>query len=120
MSEARILIVEDETPIRDGLVSLFAGQDFAVTEAPTGHAAIAALDAQSFDVVVLYLMIPPPTGFEVLASLRARDDRTPVLVLTALGAEDDVVRGLEAGADDYMSKPFGVRELLARVRGLLR
>ena len=119
MSGTRVLIVEDETPIRDGLVSLFSGQGFDVKSAPSGPEALLALGGE-FDIVVLDLMIPPPTGLEVLAELRKKDDRTPVLVLTALGSEDDVVRGLEAGADDYITKPFGVKELLARARGLLR
>ena len=115
-----VLIVEDEAPIRDGLVSLFAGQGFVTTDAATGEEALVALGRGTYDIVVLDLMIPVPTGLQVLEKLRAKDDRTPVLVLTALGAEDDVVRGLEAGADDYMTKPFGVKELLARARGLLR
>ena len=119
MSATRVLIVEDETPIRDGLVSLFSGQGFDVRSAASGPEALLALE-DAFDIVVLDLMIPPPTGLEVLAELRKKDDRTPVLVLTALGSEDDVVRGLEAGADDYITKPFGVKELLARARGLLR
>ena len=118
----RILVVEDEASIRDGLVSLFSGQGFDVTSAANGkrQRLLHFRGSLDFDVVVLDLMMPSPNGFEVLASLRAKDDRTPVLVLTALGAEDDVVRGLEAGADDYMTKPFGVKELLARVRGLMR
>ena len=120
MSATRVLIVEDETPIRDGLVSLFSGQGFETKSAASGPEALDALAKGTFDIVVLDLMIPPPTGLEVLARLRETDDRTPVLVLTALGSEDDVVRGLEAGADDYITKPFGVKELLARARGLLR
>jgi two-component system response regulator RegX3 len=116
----RVLIVEDEATIRDGLVSLFDGQGFQATCAATGGEAMSAIAKAEFDVVLLDLMIPPPTGLEVLSLLRAKDDHTPVLVLTALGAEDDVVRGLEAGADDYITKPFGVKELVARVRGLLR
>jgi DNA-binding response OmpR family regulator len=120
MTATRVLIVEDEAPIRDGLVSLFSGQGFETTSAASGPEALAALGAGVFDIVVLDLMIPPPTGLEVLAELRKKDDRTPVLVLTALGSEDDVVRGLEAGADDYITKPFGIKELLARARGLLR
>jgi two-component system response regulator RegX3 len=120
VTATRVLIVEDETPIRDGLVSLFSGQGFDVKSAASGPEALLALDGNAFDIVVLDLMIPPPTGLEVLAELRKKDDRTPVLVLTALGSEDDVVRGLEAGADDYITKPFGVKELLARARGLLR
>jgi DNA-binding response OmpR family regulator len=120
MTATRVLIVEDETPIRDGLVSLFSGQGFETKSAASGPEALDAIAKGTFEIIVLDLMIPPPTGLEVLARLRETDDRTPVLVLTALGSEDDVVRGLEAGADDYITKPFGVKELLARARGLLR
>jgi DNA-binding response OmpR family regulator len=119
-TQPHVLIVEDEAPIRDGLVSLFSGQGFDVAHAATGTDALRALASGTFDIVVLDLMIPAPTGLEVLTRLRAKDDHTPVLVLTALGSEDDVVRGLEAGADDYLTKPFGVKELVARARGLLR
>jgi DNA-binding response OmpR family regulator len=120
IDDASVLIVEDEAPIREGLMSLFSGQGWSAASAATGTDAMSALAGGRFDMVVLDLMIPAPSGLEVLASLRKKDDHTPVLVLTALGAEDDVVRGLEAGADDYLTKPFGVKELLARARGLLR
>jgi DNA-binding response OmpR family regulator len=115
-----VLIVEDEPSIGDGLVALFGGEGFATRIAPDGRAALAALAEGGFDLVLLDLLIPPPTGLEVLRTMRARRDRTPVLVLTAMGAEEQIVAGLEAGADDYLTKPFGVRELVARARALLR
>jgi DNA-binding response OmpR family regulator len=115
-----VLVVEDEAPIRDGLVSLLGTQGLEPTGAADGRAALEALEAHRFDLVVLDLMLPHVPGLEVLRALRARGDDVPVLVLTARGAEEDVVAGLEAGADDYVTKPFGIRELVARAKGLLR
>ena len=115
-----LLIVEDETPIRDGLVELFRASGFDVESVGDGVAGLEALDGGAFDLVVLDLRLPRMDGLEVLSRVRARGDQTPVLVLTARGAEEDVVAGIEAGADDYVCKPFGIRELVARVRGLLR
>lgn len=118
-ANTRLLIVEDEQPIREGLIELFEAQGYEVACAGDGHAALDALAAGGHDLVLLDVMMPGPNGFEVLEQTRARGDDVPVLLLTARGAEDDVVRGLEAGADDYVTKPFGVRELSARVKGLL-
>ena len=116
----RVLLVEDELPILDGLESLFRGQGFDPTGAPDGVAALEALTTARFELVVLDLMLPSVPGLDVLRRMRARGDDTPVLVLTAKGAEEDVVAGLESGADDYVTKPFGIKELVARARGLLR
>lgn len=116
----RVLLAEDEEPILDGLDALFSAQGFSTTRAPDGQVALDQLAAGSFDLVVLDLMMPRVDGLGVLRRLRAEGDDTPVLILTAKGAEDDVVAGLEAGADDYVTKPFGVRELVARAKGLLR
>ncbi len=116
----RVLLVEDEAPILDGLDALFSGQGFETALAPDGEVALDHLATGSFDLIVLDLMIPKIDGLTVLRRARAQRDETPVLILTAKGAEDDVVAGLEAGADDYVTKPFGVKELLARARGLIR
>src|SRR5687767_13737050 len=98
----RLLLVEDEQPILDGLAELFAKQGYAVERAMDGVAALETLAKAKFDLVVLDLMIPGVDGLEVLRRTRGRGVMTPVLILTARGAEDDVVAGLEAGADDYV------------------
>jgi DNA-binding response OmpR family regulator len=115
-----VLIVEDEVPIREGIVDLLGFHGFEVEAVGDGSSAIASIDRASFDLVVLDLMIPPPTGLEVLSYLRSKGITTPVLVLTAKGSEADIVEGIERGADDYVTKPFGVKELVARIKGLLR
>jgi DNA-binding response OmpR family regulator len=116
----RVLVVEDEAPIRDGLLSLLRSQGLVAEGAPDGRAALEVLSRARFDLVVLDLMLPHVNGLDVLRSVRGRGDDVPVLVLTAKGSEEDVVSGLEAGADDYVTKPFGIRELVARAKGLLR
>lgn len=115
-----VLLVEDEAPIREGLGELFKSQGFTVDAVGDGLVALERAAAGGFDVIVLDIMIPGMDGLSVLSHVRSRGDHTPVLLLTAKGAEEDVVRGLEAGADDYVTKPFGIHELLARVKGLLR
>jgi two-component system response regulator RegX3 len=116
----RVLLVEDEEPILEGLTELFSAQGFEAEGAPDGHVALARLASTEYDLVLLDLMIPGVDGLTVLRRTRDRGVDTPVLILTAKGAEEDVVAGLEAGADDYVTKPFGIRELIARARGLLR
>ncbi len=116
----RVLIVEDEAPIRDGLVDLFSGQGFTVESVADGREGLARLTCNQYDLVLLDIMLPGLDGLSVLRRFRARGDLSPVLMLTAKGAESDIVAGIEAGADDYVTKPFGIRELLARARGLLR
>jgi two-component system response regulator RegX3 len=116
----KLLLVEDEAPIREGLVELFSSQGFQVDAVGDGLMALEHAAKGGFDIVLLDIMLPGLDGLSVLAHLRARGDITPVLLLTAKGAEDDIVRGLEKGADDYLTKPFGIHELVARVKGLLR
>ena len=116
----RLLLVEDDRTLRTALSDAFTGEGHAVTAAADGHEGRAVLRAQRFDLVVLDVMLPGPSGLELLRELRTRDADTPVLLLTARGEEGDKVLGLELGADDYVTKPFSLRELLARVKAMLR
>ena len=118
----RVLLVEDERHIRD-LVQLHLGlEGCATTAVGNGEEALALLREQAFDLVVLDLMLPGLDGLTVLKVLRREplNGDVPVLLLTARREETDKVLGLETGADDYLTKPFGVRELIARVRALMR
>jgi len=116
----RILVVDDEPAVQQALARAFALERYAVDIAGDGDAALAALAGQRFDAVVLDVMMPGVSGLEVCRRLRASGDHSPVLMLTARDAIDDRVAGLDAGADDYLVKPFALRELMARVRALLR
>ena len=118
--QPRALIVEDEPAIRHGLVELLRAQGYDLDVAADGNEAGIKLGAHRYDLVLLDWMLPGVDGLTLLQRLRARGDLTPVLMLTARGAEADIVAGIDAGADDYVTKPFGIRELVARVRGLLR
>lgn len=115
-----MLVVEDEASLREGIVDLLTGDGHAVTAAGDGVAGVEAGLREAFDVVVLDLMLPRLDGMEVCRRLRAARPGTPILMLTARGSEDDKVRGLMEGADDYVTKPFSARELIARVRVLGR
>ncbi len=117
---AHLLLVEDDRTLRTALGDALRGEGHGVTTAQDGDEALAVLRERTFDLVVLDVMLPGPSGLEILKTLRARDRRTPVLLLTARSGESDKVLGLELGADDYVTKPFSLRELLARVRALLR
>ncbi len=116
----RLLVVEDEPGLRDGLVDLLTADGHQVVAAADGVAGLEAGVADPFDVVVLDVMLPRLDGLEVCRRLRAARPGTPILLLTARGSEDDKVRGLGDGADDYVTKPFSARELLARIRALGR
>jgi len=117
---ARILLVEDDRTLRTALGDALAGEGHDVVTAADGHEALATLRSGTFALLVLDVMLPGPSGLEILRALRQRDQRTPVLLLTARSHEGDKVLGLELGADDYVTKPFQLRELLARVKALLR
>jgi DNA-binding response OmpR family regulator len=119
---ARILIVEDEEHLAQGLQFNLEAEGHSVEIASDGRTAAARLeDPQGcFDLVLLDLMLPGMSGFEVARRARAAGNLVPILILTAKDAVQDLVRGLEEGADDYLTKPFRLDELLARVRGLLR
>ncbi len=116
----RILIAEDQTDIRDLLALNLQGAGYDVVQASDGREALAAQDRQPADLLVLDLMMPHMDGLDVCKALRARGCATPILMLTAKSTELDRVLGLELGADDYLTKPFSLAELLARVKALLR
>ncbi len=118
----RILVAEDDADIRETLKDLLSGEGYAVETASDGVAALAAWKgaAEPFDLVVLDVMMPGKSGYDVCREIRAAGSRVAVLMLSAKSEEIDKVVGLELGADDYVTKPFGVRELLARVSAALR
>ena len=116
----RVLVVEDEASLRDGIVDLLTGDGHQVAAAADGVAGLEAGLRDAFDVVVLDLMLPRLDGMEVCRRLRAARPGTPILLLTARGSEDDKVRGLMEGADDYVTKPFSVAELIARINAIFR
>jgi two-component system OmpR family response regulator len=116
----RILLVEDDTMIGESVRDLLRDQDYAVDWVKDGEAADSALRAQTYDLVLLDLGLPRRDGLSVLRGLRARKERTPVLIATARDSVAQRIEGLDAGADDYVLKPYDLDELLARIRALLR
>lgn len=119
-SARRILIVEDDESIAMGLEMNLSAEGYAVDIANNGEDGLTKATSGTFDLVILDVMLPRMNGLEVLRTLRARKDATPVIMLSARGAEMDKVVGLELGAEDYVTKPFGLAELLARVKAVLR
>jgi DNA-binding response OmpR family regulator len=117
---ARILIVEDELPMRTALEDCLAGEGFRVISAADGERGLERALQEQPDLILLDVMMPRLDGFALCAELRRLGQATPVLMLTAKGQVRDRVNGLDAGADDYLVKPFSTEELLARVRALLR
>jgi DNA-binding response OmpR family regulator len=116
----RILVVEDEPSLREGISDLLRGDGHTITAVGDGITGVETGTNEVFDLVVLDLMLPRLDGIEVCRRLRAARPGLPILMLTARGSEDDKVRGLGEGADDYVTKPFSARELMARVRALGR
>lgn len=116
----RILVVEDEKKVAKALKEGLEAEHYEVTVAHTGEEGFYLVSSQTFDLVLLDLMLPGRDGIEVLRTLRSRELQTPVLILTAKDAVEDRVLGLDSGADDYLVKPFAFPELLARIRALLR
>jgi two-component system, OmpR family, response regulator MprA len=118
--QARILVVDDEPAVQNALSRALALERYEVAQATDGREALERLDGAPYDVVILDISMPHVDGLEVCRRLRETGNRTPVLMLTAREEVDDRVAGLDAGADDYLVKPFALRELSARVRALLR
>jgi DNA-binding response OmpR family regulator len=116
----KVLVVDDDTDLLPLIVLTFRQAGFLALEATHGERALELIAAEAPDVIVLDANLPRVDGFEICRRLRASGDTTPVLMLTVRGDEEDVVRGLELGADDYLTKPFSPRTLLARVRALMR
>jgi DNA-binding response OmpR family regulator len=116
----RILIIEDELPMRTALHDVLVGEDYRVLTASDGEAGLRRALAENPDLILLDIMMPKLDGFAICAELRRLSNSVPILMLTAKGQVEDRVTGLDAGADDYLVKPFSTEELLARVRALLR
>ncbi len=119
-TKADILLVEDEESLSIGLEYNLREEGYSVTRAADGRSALAFFASRDFDLIVLDLMLPYIDGFEVAARIRSRSPRVPILMLTARTSAADRIRGLEIGADDYLTKPFHRKELLLRVEGMLR
>ncbi len=118
--QIKVLIVEDERSLAEGLRFNLDAEGYAADVAGTGEAALDRLIDSKYDAIVLDVMMPGKSGFDVATELRERGDYTPILMLTALGRPEDVLLGFESGADDYLAKPFDLNILLARVNGLIR
>jgi DNA-binding response OmpR family regulator len=115
-----LLVVEDDAHIRLGLCDALRGESYEVTECRDGLQAMPLLKQRKPDLVILDIMLPGKSGYDLCREIRGAKNRVPILMLSAKGQEIDKVVGLELGADDYVTKPFSVRELLARVQALLR
>lgn len=120
MGAVRVLVVDDDAAVRQSLMTALARDGYQVHAVDGGRAALEHLAAEGADAVVLDVAMPEPNGLEVCRTLRSLGDRTPILILTARDLIDDRVAGLDAGADDYLTKPFALAELRARIRALLR
>jgi DNA-binding response OmpR family regulator len=116
----KLLLAEDTRDLNRAVIAILKHEGFEVDSAYDGEEALSFLTAGSYDGIILDIMMPKVSGIEVLTTLRKMNDSTPVLLLTAKAEVDDRVSGLDAGADDYLTKPFAMKELLARIRSMLR
>src|SRR4029078_4232691 len=116
----RILVVEDDSRMANVIAKGLRENSYAVDVAQDGEAGLYQASINDYDVIVLDVLLPKQDGYEVCRELRTRGDTTPILMLTARAAIDDRIAGFDAGADDYLTKPFSFRELLARIHALLR
>jgi len=117
---SRVLVVEDEQHLADGLRFNLEAEGYRVAVVDSGEAALESIQSEPFDVVVLDVMLPGKDGFAVISEMREAGHFVPTLMLTARGHAEDVLKGFAAGADDYLTKPFELAILIARIRGLLR
>ncbi len=120
MKPIHILVAEDDDNIRTGLVDTLESEGYRASPARDGKEALELFSSEPFDLILLDIMMPEKSGYDVCRVVRASDEDIPVIILTAKGEEIDKVIGLQLGADDYMTKPFGVHELLARISAVLR
>ena len=120
MTDPAILIIEDDSTLLRGLKDNFLSRGYRVQTAPDGQEGLDTALATPPDLILLDIMMPKINGYEVCRLIRGRGLEMPIIMLTAKGQEEDIVRGLEFGADDYVTKPFSIRELLARVKAFLR
>ena len=116
----RILIIEDEVNLADALKRAFEEQHYSVDVSHTGKEGVFLANVNDYDLIILDIMLPDIDGWEVCKELRNDNIKIPILMLTALDSIDDKIKGLDGGADDYMTKPFDLRELMARARSLIR
>jgi DNA-binding response OmpR family regulator len=120
MASRRILVIEDDAAIRQGIVDALTFHGFCAAEAPDGNAGLDAARAGECDLILLDLILPGVLGLEILKETRQVHPTLPIIILTAKGEEQDRVTGLRLGADDYMVKPFSIKELMARIEAVLR
>src|SRR5262245_4214331 len=120
MEQRRILVIEDDSAIRQGIVDALKFAGYETLQASDGNAGLSQAIRATFDLLLLDLILPGHSGFEILQEMRRTRPTLPIIILTARGEEADRVQGLRLGADDYVVKPFSVRELLARVEAVLR
>ncbi|MCG8683518.1 MAG: response regulator transcription factor [Desulfobacterales bacterium] len=120
MNNTTILVAEDDIHIRTGLTDTLESEGYKVIQVGDGQKALEKFELERPDLVLLDVMMPEKSGYDVCQAIRANDDRVPVIMLTAKGEEIDKVVGLKLGADDYITKPFGIHELLARIDAVLR
>lgn len=120
MKKNRILVAEDDHHILNGLIDTLESEGYQVVAARDGRAALDILSTERFDLILLDIMMPEISGYEVCSAIRAKDRSVPIIMLTAKGEEIDKVVGLRMGADDYITKPFGIHELIARIEAALR
>ena len=120
MTQIKVLVAEDDINIRMGLVDILESEGYGVSQAKDGKMAMQLFDKDCFDLVLLDVMMPEKSGYDVCSDIRAINEDVPIIMLTAKGEEIDKVVGLKLGADDYITKPFGIHELLARISAVLR